>query len=157
MPGEQDRDWRQRWQQIQSHLTRILTSRTETMSASAIHAALHELQSFFVQAYHLKDALKHDAVALGITEKQVEDGVSADTYLSLLADLANLDKHSELTRRPRSGAVPDTAGVSGRSLPGGGWQLSWRFEHMGSTLDGVTVAAEIVPAWESLLRDWGLI
>jgi hypothetical protein len=63
------------------------------MSGVAINAANHRLQSFYIQAYHLKDALK--------SAPAIEPAIAADPALALLADLANLDKHSRLNRPPR--------------------------------------------------------
>ena len=114
IPGTQARDWRQRWTEIQEHLKRLLALQSDAMSAASIQNANHDLQSFFVQAYHLKDSLKQDAGTTGVPGTTIEDAITADPHLSLLADLANLDKHVELRDPPRSGDIP-TWKVSGVS------------------------------------------
>src|SRR5712692_8970175 len=83
IPAAQARDWRQRWLEIQAHLERLRAPRTEMMSAESIQTANHELQSFFVQAYHLKDSLIQDASATGVSEETIEDVITADTQLAL--------------------------------------------------------------------------
>ena len=156
-PAAQVRDWRRRWLEIQSHLTRLCAPHSETFSGESIQTANHELQSFFVQAYHLKDSLIEDAKTTGISSITIENAITQDAHLSLLADLANLDKHGELSQPPRSGEVPVIMSVSGRSDKPEGWHLSLKIQHKGATLDGLTVAAEAVAAWEKHLRQWGLI
>ena len=155
-PAAQVRDWRQRWLEIQSHLRRLCAPHSETLSGESIQTANHELQSFFVQAYHLKDSLIQDANTTGISSDIIENAISQDAHLSLLADLANLDKHGKLSKPPRSGEIP-VMSVSGVSNKAEEWHLSLRVQHKGATLDGLTVAAEAVAAWEMHLRQWGLI
>jgi hypothetical protein len=65
-------------------------------------------------------------------------------------------KHGKLSNPPRSGEAP-VLSVSGVSNKAEGWHLSLRIQHKGATLDGLTVAAEAVAAWEMHLRQWGLI
>jgi hypothetical protein len=154
-PANQARDWRQRWIEVQAQLDRLLAPRSGAISGESIQAANHDLQSFFVQAYHLKDSLILDSGVTGISESIVENAITQEPHLAVLADLANLDKHGELDRRPRSGDIPvwRVSGVSGAN----GWQLALEILHKGKTLDGLGVASEAVRAWESLLRQWGLI
>jgi hypothetical protein len=154
-PGAQTRDWRQRWTEIQEHLKRLLAPHFESMSAVSIQNANHELHSFFVQAYHLKDSLIQDAGATGVTAAAIEDAVTADPHLALLADLANLDKHGRLTKPPRSGDVL-TWQVSGASDANAGWLLKLKIRHKGQTHDGLTFADEAVSAWRRHLQTWGL-
>ena len=56
-PGEQERTWERRWQDAQAHLARLISPRTEPLDSDSVHAAHAELQSFFIQTYHLKDTL----------------------------------------------------------------------------------------------------
>jgi len=156
-PAAQVRDWRQRWLEIQSHLRRLCAPHSETLSGESIQTANHELQSFFVQAYHLKDLLIEDANTTGISRATIESAIKQDAHLSLLADLANLDKHGKLSNPPRSGDVPVMMNVSGVSNKAEGWHLSLKVQRKGATLDGLTVAAQAVAAWEMHLRQWGLI
>jgi len=158
IPGRQARDWRQRWIEIQEHLKRLHAPRSEPMLAASIQNANHELQSFFVQAYHLTDSLKQDAGTTGVPGTTIEDAITADSHLSLLADLANLDKHAKWDPRkaPRSGDIP-TWDVSGVSDDDAGWRLSLKIRRKGKTHDGLNFAGEAVSAWERHLRRWGLI
>jgi len=158
VPGAQARDWRQRWIEIQEHLKRLLALQSDAMSAASIQNANHDLQSFFVQAYHLKDSLKQDAGTTGLSATTIEDAITADPELALLADLANLDKHAKWNPRkaPRSGDVP-TWHVSGVSDGKAGWRLSLTIWHKGKTLDGLNFAGKAVSAWKRHLRQWGLI
>ena len=155
-PGTQARDWRQRWIEIQEHLKRLLAPHSGPMSAASIQNANHDLHSFFVQAYHLKDSLIQDAGTTGVPATTIENGITADPHLALLADLANLDKHGKLSKAPRSGDIP-TWDVSGVSDDDAGWRLSLKIRHKGKTHDGLNFAGEAVSAWERHLRRWGLI
>ena len=155
-PGTQARDWRQRWTEIQEHLKRLLTSHSEPISAASIQSANHDLHSFFIQAYHLKDSLIKDAGTTGVTKTTIENAITADPHLALLADLANLDKHVELRDPPRSGDIPRWK-ASGVSDGDAGWRLSLTIQHNGKTRDGLNFAGEVVSAWARHLRRWGLI
>lgn len=154
MPGQQDRDWKQRWTAVQADMKRLKEPRSEQLSGTAIHAARHELHSLFVQAYHLKDALILDGVQPKIT---VESAVTHSASLSLLADLANLDKHGKLTKPPRSGSVPSISRVSGYSVSPSKWQVSMTISHNGKALDGLRFAEDAIAAWETQLQAWGAI
>jgi hypothetical protein len=96
---------------------------------------------------------------MGVSNAQIEGAISAEAALSLLADLANLDKHFILTQPPRSGRVPQIGEVQGSQsgLGEGGWQLEQVIEHNGQELDGLAVAKDAVDAWERCLTDWGLL
>lgn len=91
-PADQDRGWDRRWLEIQRAQNRLAAPRTGGMSAEAVHQAVQEFMSFFGLAYHLKDALKA-AAPQGLQGSVVENTISNDPTLALLADLANLDKH----------------------------------------------------------------
>ncbi len=158
-PGEQARNWKRRWREIQAELQRLLTERTETLSGDAIMDAQRQLLAFYVHAYHLKDALKAEAAKIGVSKAQIEGAISAEAALSLLADLANLDKHFILTQPPRSGYVSQIGEVQGSQSGSGegGWQLEQVIEHNGQELDGLTVARDAVDAWERCLTNWGLL
>lgn len=107
------RDWKRRWEVLQQKLARLRTPRVGELSGDAVHAAQQELQSFYIHAYHLKDALIADSPFLGIKPDAIENAVTADPNLALIADLANLDKHVALRRPPRSGHVPSVASARG--------------------------------------------
>ncbi len=157
-PGNQARNWRQRWSVLQWDLQKLRAPRTDVMSADAIHSSLQQLCTFFTQAYHLKDALKADPLVRSLQEPTIEDAVSGDAMLALLADLANIEKHLHLNKAPRSGSTPqfiETSGVG--SSTGVGWQLSAKIAHGERVLDGLDVAEDAVAAWREKLLEWGLI
>jgi hypothetical protein len=154
-PADGSRDWRRRWAEAQRHLVDLTARCADQLTAEHVHAARHELHGFFVHTYHLKDALiAENAVPAG----QVETTITTIPALALLADLANLDKHGNLTRPPRSGDVPqigDPRGVADGRAPG--WTLYLPILHRSATLDGLQVARDAVEAWERALQGWGLI
>jgi hypothetical protein len=155
-PGEQDRDWKRRWENIKLALQALNAPHTESMGRDTIHAAVQQLYSFFVQAYHLKDALIDEAPSLGLTRAVIEATINSNRILSLLADLANQEKHRTLANPPRSGTVPIQLRILGVDVPGG-WNIAVEIQHGSSTLDGLTIARNAVTAWETQLRAWGLI
>jgi hypothetical protein len=160
IPGNQVRDWKQRWKLIQEELQVILSPHTETMSGESIHAALHSLQSFFIQTYHLKDALKDAAPGLGLKASDIETAINNDPRLAILADLANLDKHikPDPKKAPRSTIAPTIGQISGIDCRSGtGWELSMQIRHGSHTLNGLTVAEDAVNAWRINLKAWKLI
>lgn len=158
-PGDQSRGWERRWTDIQSELQRLLAPPDVPLGGDAVLDARRRLFAFFVHAYHLKDALKAEAGTLGIGKAEVETGINAEPTLTLLADLANLDKHFKLTQSPRSGHIPHIGEVRGSQAGSGegGWQLEQVIEHNGKALDGLTVAKDAVAAWERRLTGWGLL
>jgi hypothetical protein len=158
-PGDQKQDWQRRWGDVKEQLPRILEPRVEQLSGSAIFAARAELLSFFVRSYHIKDALCAEANTLGLTRETIEEAITTDPELALLADLANLDKHLRLNRPPRSGSVPvieDPSGVQAGSGEGG-WTLKLPIRHAGAVRDGLDIATASTAAWEGQLENWRLI
>jgi len=157
-PVDQTRDWRRRWTEVQRELGEVLKPRQGGMSGDAIHAAANELHSFFIHAYHLKDALKADAgVQQQVSGQAIECAITNDPDLALLADLANLDKHFKLNNQPRSGDVPTVARLraSTHGLQSG-WRLVMTIEHAGQNVDGLDAARGAVDAWDRHLRHWKL-
>jgi hypothetical protein len=63
-PTDQSRGWQRRWTELQLDLDRLREPRAVQLSGDAIQGARHELQSFYIQAYHIKDALKTEVPAL---------------------------------------------------------------------------------------------
>lgn len=155
--GDHARDWKSRWKTMQREFQSLSCPSTEVMSGDAIFAWRDRLYSFWVQAYHLKDALKHAAPALGLDPKDIENAITNDPRLALLADLANQVKHENLSRPPRSGCVPVIGKASGQDVTPQEWTLKVPIEHSGSTLDGLVVAREAVAAWREKLQGWSLI
>lgn len=66
------RDWKRRWEIVQREIGRLHAPRARDFSGDAVHAAQQELQSFFIQVYHLKDALKADAASHGVAGSAIE-------------------------------------------------------------------------------------
>lgn len=158
VPGNQARDWTQRWAQVQKELQCVSSPRMEIMSGEEIHAWLQQLFSFYIQAYHLKDALKDAAPSLGLLASDIEDAITNDPKLALLADLANLDKHLKLTKPPRSGYSPTVKQVSGvDSATGSGWILSVQIKHGSASVDGLAFANDVVAAWQKQLKTWRIL
>lgn len=128
------------------------------MSGESIHAGLQRLFAFFIHAYHLKDALKEAAPQLGLKPSDIEDAITNDPRLALLADLANLDKHMKLTKPPRSRHAPVVNEISGAdSKDGNGWCLVAKIKHGSSTLDGLAIARGAIAAWQEKLTTWGIV
>ncbi|WP_143156399.1 hypothetical protein [Desulfacinum infernum] len=130
------------------------------MTSESIHGWAQQLFSFFINAYHLQDALIVAASSgdlRGLKRDDIETAITNDPMLALLADLANLDKHCRLTKT-RSGDVPVIQRISGvDSAAGNGWLLSVKIEHGTVTLDGLTVAKDAIAAWQEKLSAWGIL
>ena len=158
-PADQTRGWKHRWNEVERELGELLTPSTGPLSAASIHAAHYRLHSFFVQTYHLKDALKHEQAATGVHGATIEAAINNEPDLALLADLANLDKHGKLTQRPRSGNAPAIKSLEGSTLNSvnGTWRLSVVIDHAGKTLDGLDFAQSAVSTWRRVLAGWGLL
>jgi hypothetical protein len=154
-PTDQSRGWQRRWTELQRDLDRLHEPRTVQLSGEAIQGARQELQSFYIQAYHLKDALKLEEPSLA---SAVESAISSDPMLALLADLANVEKHFQLSNEPRSGDVPSievqgTQAGSGK----GAWRLEATILHHAKRLDGLEVARAAIESWRRHLTAWDLL
>lgn len=151
-PSQQDRDWRLRWDHLLLRLPRVTEPRTGARGADEINAAAQDLFEFLVSAYHLKDALIEDRA---VQRRRVERAISDSVTLSLLADLANLDKH-RILKTTRSGETPRIESVSDISSDDT-WQLRMVISHKERELEGVQFASAVVAEWREHLRAWGLI
>jgi hypothetical protein len=156
--SDHSRDWKRRFTEANFELDRLLAPRTDELDGEAVYAAQRELGSFYIQAYHIKDALLADAKSHRIDRRTIENMISVDADLALLADLANLEKHVKLDQ-PRSGTVPTVSGAGGMPVgtKDGAWRLEMVISHGGNTLDGLDVAKAAMAAWERHLMAWGLI
>jgi hypothetical protein len=162
IPADQTRGWRQRFHEAERELQGLLAPRTSPRSAETVNAERDAVHAFYVQTYHIKDALKADAASTGVAGATIENAITAEPALALLADLANLDKHGawDARRTPRSGSVPVFAshgGTSGHDSQPETWRLEIEIRHAGRTRDGLRVAEDAVTAWRRLLTGWGLI
>lgn len=90
--------------------------------------------------------------------KTIEEMIDSDHHLALLADMANLDKHTVLTRRLHSGELPVIGKVGGEQPgSGGGWRLRLEVTHKGQVYDGLDIGRQAIDAWRGHLKAWGLI
>ncbi len=64
-PGDQSLGWSRRWEAAQGRLAKLLAPRTEDCSGEAIKNARDDLLAFYVQTFHIKDALKVEAASFG--------------------------------------------------------------------------------------------
>jgi hypothetical protein len=154
-PGDQSLGWMRRWEHTQSRLPSLLAPHTEDLTGEAIKDARDDLFAFFIQTYHIKDALKVEATSIGLDRKRIENGVNADPDLRLLGGLANLAKHHGKGRDADAPEIIRTSGTNG--VTGGGWRLDVTIRRSGEDLDGLQIAQSAVDAWRGLLSGWGLI
>lgn len=159
----QNRNWLQRWEEIQADLDRIHALHTELRCDNSIKKASSHLHDFFIRAYHLKDLLIQDASTTNVLGTTIEKAINDEPVFSLLADLANLEKHGALNKPPRSGEIPRIGRISGmdefpdRSGHRPSWRFSMEIHHKNQTHDALTIASSAVVAWRAHLKQWGLI
>ena len=111
-PADQARDWKRRWKEIERKAAELQEPRSDGMSGNTLQAAGDELHTFYISCYHLKDSLKHEASTTGVSKRAVEDAVNADPALSLVGDLANLEKHASIDAKKH----PPKTGTCRRSV-----------------------------------------
>jgi hypothetical protein len=129
---------------LQERWTQLYAPRNDPLSSASVAIAEHELLSFSVDLYHLKDYLKLAGLA------EIEDVVTQTPALARLADLANLEKHGDLSRSPRSGQAPEIVVRRGTSCEGG-WRLDLLIRFGPQELDGFDVVSAAMEAWRGLL------
>ena len=157
-PGDQRQGWERRWQDIQDEWSELGIPLTGPMSSQAIQAARQRLQSFYVNCYHLKDYLRIATLPRGVTPKAIENTITNEPDLALLCDMANLNKHGDLSLPPRSGDKPCIASWAGSdSMHGPGWHIKLIVEHRGQRRDGLDIAQRAIGAWRRVLHQWGMI
>lgn len=157
-PGGQELDWRGRWDALLEEYGRLGLPVSEPMTRVAVLSARRRLLLFYVEAFHIRDALRAEAAGLGLDAPVLTQAIAADHRLALLEDLANLVKHAGEPRNPRSPAVPQfgkAVAVQDGSDPT--WRLALPVEHQGRILDGYSFAGEAVAAWTGLLVETGLL
>ena len=80
-------DWRQRWAQLQRDLRSLRRRSSGGLTSLKVTRKRDLLFTFLVDAYHLKDLLKDASGSTGIPKQAVENAVTNDVSLALLADL----------------------------------------------------------------------
>jgi len=81
----------------------------EIATSDNFEDALDSFTSFIIQCYHLRDWL----IKSGYDQKQIDDQIQNNTYLSLCRDLANTQKHQEIDRyKPRNSFVENDFGIT---------------------------------------------
>lgn len=155
-PGDQPTGWQDRWRQIQRDAAAVCGPQSSTMTAENIRDATSRLYDFFIRAYHLKDLLKADQ-GVPTSGETIESAITARPDLALCADLTNTDKHVVLDRAPRSGKQPSFRQASASSDANGTWRLVVEIDVGSDVVDGCGLAHRIVSAWDSQLKEWGLI
>lgn len=157
-PSEQARDWKQRWTRVQDMALRLQRPLGE-VSNDALQCWRQDLHSFFIHCYHLKDALIHQQPN-GVTKGAIEAAIEAISELTLVANLANLDKHDHLTTlRPKgSNAKAPTYGVlSARTDDGdAGWRPCLEIHDRSTTHDALALVRGAVAAWQGILARLGI-
>jgi hypothetical protein len=150
--------WIARWDRLEPALLALRLPRPEPINGAAISEARRDLDYLLIDAYHLKDFLKVDTAATGVSRNTVEDQISITPALALLADACNLLKHGSL-KSTRSGSAPVFGSPSGTSIGmrQGTWRLEQPITHQGKKLDGIQVASDAIDAWRGALQHWRLI
>ena len=162
--------WREQYDRMHRGLRRLLTISRGEGTLSSSDEARDALYHFFQDAYHLKDWILNDD-AVVIDGKGLEDRISDNEALSLCTDLCNGTKHLRLRgsqgrrRGPRTGdastafasqSVVVRPAAAGSGQPPRPALHSWTVQSKGKTHDAVTLAGEVVRAWEDALRAEGL-
>jgi hypothetical protein len=130
-----------------SRLAREIAAEAREGSLSAWpHDLWDTAMAFFQSAYHLKDWLLHDHPEHGL---QVERTISTNSTLSLCADICNGTKHRRLIRRSRVAAHLVGLREFAPEIPS---QARWLIAGSEAPVRVDELAAEVVTAWESLLR-----
>jgi hypothetical protein len=156
-PAVAAQDWRRRWDDLERALALLLAAHLEGPSAATVAEARRELLGFYADAYHLKDALVHEAPALGLDKTRIEAAIDADPMLALLADLGNLAKHSRLTRVRSAEAPTFGSALAEANSASAGWRLRLPVHHAGAEYDGLRLAGDALLAWRGRLMGWGLL
>jgi len=121
-----------------------------------------DVYAFFLNCYHLKDWLIHDAAYVSHSKPEIEDYITNTAALALCADICNSIKHLSLSNS-RSGAAPQFKGThlimdfgddfstvqSNPELPV--ITLRVNLEHAGQHVDALDLANDAVAAWETLV------
>lgn len=159
--------WRQQYDRMQRSFENFYRLRAGDEWASG-EEALDAVIIFFQQAYSLKDWIKNDSQVPEPIRRSVEVGVNGSSVLTLCADLANGSKHLVLTST-RTGDLSTALTAQGVTVRPGTigsrrksdqarphlWHLS--VESQGQTHDTLDLAAKVIDAWDTWLKDARLL
>ncbi|MDF0674040.1 MAG: hypothetical protein P0120_06825 [Nitrospira sp.] len=112
---------------------------------------LDEIYAFFMNCYHLKDWIKHDATVTVATKQVVEAHINSSRALKLCADICNSLKHLHLTSS-RSGENPAFGRKQfGLALGTGPTTINLKYEidTTGGAIDAFQLATDCIEAWNT--------
>lgn len=156
--------WNEQWDRANRWRVRIEEYRRPRPLEQGLDAARvrDEMIAFLQAAYHVGDWIAND-VTVAPSRAQVDSAIDGSVPLQLCADLCNGTKHLVLASAGRSkGKFPRLAvgklevNVTGDEREG----LSVAAQSVGLSdgqlIDFFGLADDILTAWRSALRDWGL-
>lgn len=146
--------WSERFHDCESTLPSLDSPQTSEFNGANIKALASRTFALVVDLYHVKDALIEEAPG-GVTRERVEEAISADPDLSLLADLCNQRKHGVLTR-VRSGDEPKVKPYEGVGVDATAWRCRIMVEHHGAERELFSIVHAALAAWRRLFRSWGI-
>lgn len=113
---------------------------------------------FFMHAHHMKDYLSVHMAAVGRADARavVEGFINETAELRLAADVANGNKHSELTSTRTGDKSTAVVGGGGSGNPVDGFLLHMEIESNGVQYDVWTTAKQCVAAWETFAAREGI-
>lgn len=155
-PGNQTRDWTEKWNHIKTRYVELNAPLTGPMDAARIEKAEHELLGLFVEILSLRDALIKELHA----SKDDVRTLYRTPHLALATDIANSRKHHGIDfakHPPMTGGDPIPVNRQGGSNPSGGWSPQITFAQHGRQFDGLSAARAAIDAIENWLRSKSLI
>lgn len=119
---------------------------------------LDEIYAFFMNCYHLKDWIKHDASVPPPVQQAVELHINSSVPLMLCADICNSLKHLALSK-PRSSENPVfgkqkialTVGSAPTTI-----SLKCEIDTTSGTIDAFGLATQSVNSWDAFFIANGL-
>jgi hypothetical protein len=150
--------WTEQWARIKRWFNLFSTTNAGRPHDRESDYYRDEAYTFFQNAYHLKDWLKHDP-AVSASVLDVETFVKDSQTLRLCADLCNGSKHLTLTA-PKESADTKLGKQDFRLALGGNpptISAKYEVESSGKTYDAFMLAQACIAEWESYLTVKGLL
>jgi hypothetical protein len=155
--------WREQYERMQRSHTALVKRATGQINASSDEAR-DTLYHFFQDAYHLRDWLRNDEAGTD-SHKSAASRFGRREVLRTCADLCNGTKHYKLrtawTRDVSTAFASQSVSVrpaaAGSGQPPRPAVHSWTIESRGSQYDALTVADDVIAAWDTLLREAGIL